>query len=138
VLGSALVLGPVGDGLGGVVTTAVGVGTGGSNVNVGDGEPETTADGVTALGSTVTGTALGGSDDSTATGRVAGGDQSTTVPVAGFAALVGAMPMPPAPPGALTAGGAGAGVPSVQPTVTANGRPRATRPKKMGLGDSRT
>jgi hypothetical protein len=29
-------------------------------------------------------------------------------------------------------------VPSAQPTATANGRPRATKPKKRGLGDSRT
>lgn len=115
----------------------VGVGTGGSSVKAGDGVVGTTADVAATLGSTITALRVA-SVDSTATGLVVGGAQAAIRPDAGFVALAGATPMPPAPPGALTAGDVGAGMPSVQPTVTANGRPRVTRPKKMGLGESRT
>ena len=44
------------------------------------------------------------------------------------AARAGAVPIDPLPPGALIVVGASAGVPSIQPTVTANGRPKATMP----------
>jgi len=116
---------------------AVGVGTGGSSVKAGDGDVGTTVDVAGALGSTIT-ASLVARVDSTATGLVVGGAQLAIRPDAGVVALAGATPMPPAPPGALTAGDMGAGVPSVQPTVTANGRPSVTRPKKMGLGESGT
>jgi hypothetical protein len=116
---------------------AVGVGTGGSvNVSVGNGDLETTADGTAVLATTLTGGPA--TDDSTATGSGAGGDQSTMDSDAGVVAFGGGAPIPPAPPGALTGGGAGDGVPSVQPMVTANGRPNATTPKKTDLGESRT
>ncbi|MEU7903145.1 hypothetical protein [Actinoplanes sp. NPDC049118] len=117
----------------------VGVGTGGcSSVKVGEADPETTVDGGTALGTTIAALAVGVRADSTAMGLVVGGDQSTIDSDLGVVARAGATPIPPAPPGALTAGNVGAGVPSVQPTVTANGRPRVTRPKKMDLGENRT
>jgi hypothetical protein len=142
VSGSALPDGTVADGLGGVVTIDVGVGTGGSSVRVGSGEP----DGTMTVGAAPLGTALvlgapgsPGNDDSTATGLGACGDQSTTDEVAvAVARGAGAAPIPPAPPGALTGGGAGAGVPRVQPTVTANGSPKATTLRKMDLGENRT
>ena len=134
--------GTVADGLGGVVTTEVGVGTGGiSGDCVGPGEP----DGTTTVGGAVLGGVLSagesgrsGSADSTATGFGGRGDQSSTDVVAGVVAFFGAAPMPPAPPGALTGGGAGVGVPRVQPTVTAKGRPRATTLRKVDLGVNRT
>ena len=135
VSGSALADGSVADGLGGALRIAVGVGTGG-RVSDGTGVPESAADGAAALGSVLAGAP--DPDDSTTTGLGARADQSTIDSVAVVVALGGAAPIPPAPPGALTGGGAGAGVPSIQPTVSAKGRPRATMPKKMGLGDSRT
>jgi hypothetical protein len=122
-----------------VLTIWVGVGTGGNRVSVGSGEPDVTMTaGVEALGA-VLAAGRAGSEDSTATGSGGRGDQSSTgevVAVVGFGG--GAAPIPPAPPGALTGGGAGGGVPRVQPTVTANGRPRATTLKKMDLGEYRT
>jgi hypothetical protein len=57
---------------------------------------------------------------------------------AGLVCRAGALPRPPAPPGASTAAERVAGVASCQPTVTATGRPSATSPKKMDLGDNRT
>lgn len=113
----------------------VGVGTGGS-VSVGTGDPESAADGTAALVTTLTGAPA--TDDATATGLGPRGDQSTIDSDSGVVAFGGAAPIPPAPSGALTGGGAGDGVPSVQPTVTANGRPKATMPKKIDLGESRT
>ena len=143
--GSTLADGAVADGLGGVVMIEVGVGTGGSSVRAGSGSPEPAmADGGAALGAVPGLVAPGrpGSDDSTATGTAMGfgglGDPSRTEEVAGAATFAGAAPIPPSPPGALTGGGAGAGVPTVQPTVTANGRPRATTLKKIDLGEYRT
>jgi hypothetical protein len=124
-----------------VVTIWVGVGTGGSSVRVGSGEPDVTmTDGGTALGAVLAADTTGepGSGDSTATGLGGRGDQSSTGEVVAVVAFGGAAPIPPAPPGALTGGGAGDGVPRVQPTVTANGRPRATTLKKMDLGEYRT
>lgn len=114
---------------------AVGVGTGG-RVSDGTGVPESTADGDAALGAGLAGPP--GTEDSTATGFGARGDQSTIDSVAVVVALGGAAPIPPAPPGALTGGGAGTGEPIIQPTVSAKGRPRATMPKNRGLGDNRT
>jgi hypothetical protein len=123
-----------------VVTTEVGVGTGGSRVRDGSGEPEVTMTG----GTTPLGAALAaapgrpGGDDSAGTGSGGLGGQSAVDEVAAVVAFAGAAPIPPIPPGALTEGGAGDGVPSVQPTVTANGRPRATTLRKMDLGENRT
>jgi hypothetical protein len=134
--GSVLVEGFVGDGLGGVLPIAVGVGTGGS-VSVGTGDPESAADGAAAALVTAL-TGVPATDDATATGLGPRDDQSTIDSDSGVVAFGGAAPIPPAAPGALTGGGAGDGVPSVQPTVTANGRPKATMPKKIDLGESRT
>ena len=125
------------------MTTEVGVGTGGSSggSSVGPGEPDGTMTvGGALLGGVLTAGDTGrpGSADSTDTGFGGRGDQSTTDVVAGVVAFGGAAPMPPAPPGALTGGGAGAGVPRVQPTVTAKGRPRATTLRKVDLGVNRT
>lgn len=121
----------------------VGVGTGGNSVRVGSGDVDgTAADGGAPLGAAPGAVVRGraGSADCTATATGFGGraGASRTVDVAGVVTLAGAAPIPPAPPGALTGGGAGAGVPMVQPTVTANGRPRATTLKKIDLGEYRT
>jgi hypothetical protein len=106
-------------------------------VPVGSGEPDVTmTDGATPVGAVLVGGP--GDDDSTVTGSGRRGDQSTTDDVTVVVARGGAVPIPSAPPGALTGDGTGAGVPSVQPALTANGRPRATTPKKMDLGDNRT
>ena len=125
----------VADGLGGSLVTVVGVGTGGS-VSVGAGDRET----VTAV--------LGAAEpEGTAIGAVAPAaeplfrgtrDEWSMVVTGDVATRGGAAPIDPLPPGALIVVGAAAGAPSVQPTVTANGRPRATMPKKMDLGVSRT
>src|SRR5215213_4377866 len=66
------------------------------------------------------------------------GVQSATRRGVGDVARVGAAPMPPAPTGALIGAGAAPGPANCQPTVTAKGRPRATRPRKIDLGESRT
>ncbi|MEV8507303.1 hypothetical protein AB0368_21150 [Actinoplanes sp. NPDC051475] len=113
----------------------MGVGTGGM-VSVGVADPEADDDGTPELGATLG--ALGATDSTTETGSVARGTQSVMEPDAGVVALRGAVPKAPAPSGALTGGGAVPGVPSVQPAATANGRPKATMPKKTDLGDSRT
>jgi hypothetical protein len=47
-------------------------------------------------------------------------------------------PIPPVPSGAPIEAGRRAGVASVQPTTIEIGRPNATSPKKMDLGDNRT
>jgi hypothetical protein len=130
-------------GSGGVTTTEVGVGTGGSSGGWDTGgEPDGTMTGGTApLGDGLTAAAPDGAANGarTATCRGARGEKSTTDEVAVVTtALGGAAPIPPAPPGALTAGGVRAGVPAVQPTVTANGSPRATTLRKMDLGENRT
>ncbi|GGQ42437.1 hypothetical protein GCM10010166_08040 [Couchioplanes caeruleus subsp. azureus] len=114
----------------------MGVGTGGS-VSVGPGEPEAAADGTAELGATLVG-ALGATDSTTDTGWGARGTHVVPAPDAGEAACTGAVPKPPAPPGAVADGGAASGVPSVQPRATENGRPSATMPKKTDLGESRT
>ena len=130
----------VADGLAGGLATSVGVGTGGSvSVNVGSGDREAVgmADGAPEIGPALTAGALGGADVAEP-GR-GGRDEYSTVVMGGeVAACAGAAPISPAPPGAPATGDMSAGVPSVQPTVTANGRPRATKPKKMDLGESRT
>ena len=118
--------------------TEVGVGTGGCSEPLGSGEPDgTMIDGARSLGAVL---ADGpGNDDSTVTGSGRRGVPSTTDAVAAVVAFGGAAPIPPAPPGALTTtGGPGNGVPSAQPTLTANGRPTTTTPKKMDLGENRT
>jgi hypothetical protein len=129
----------VADGLDDGAETSVGVGTGGS-VSVGNGDWVT---GVPAAGSVVAGgalawAALAGNGDGLDPGRGGLDEYWTAVTGWDVTARAGAAPISPAPTGALASGGTSAGVPSVQPTVTANGRPRATMPKKMDLGESRT
>lgn len=122
-------------GPGGVAPSEAGVGTGGS-VNVGAADPEAEADGVPELGTALMDTPE--RTDSTMDTRFGARDtQSPTDSGTGLLAT-GALPSVPAPPGALTGGGAGAGVPSAHPTVTAKGRPSVTRPKKTVLGVRRT
>jgi hypothetical protein len=71
VCGATLPDGIVADGLGGALTIAVGVGTGG-RVSSGGGDPELAADVSTALGSALTGGSA--TDDRAATGRGARGE----------------------------------------------------------------
>lgn len=76
---------------------------------------------------------------STVVGRRVAGVQVLPV-AAGDAALLGAAPIPVATPGAGTGGDvvvAGA-PPTDQPTVMANGSPKATMPRNMDLGESLT
>ena len=89
-------------------------------------------------GAALPGTALGGTADAPADGFAGCDANSTAVTGRDVDSRAGAAPRPPAPTGALAAGGLATGTPSVQPTVTANGRPRETMPKKMDLGESRT
>jgi hypothetical protein len=120
--------------------TSVGVGTGGS-VSGGHADRVTTGavvGAVVAAGATLAGTVPAGDAEVLDPGRGGCEEYSTAVTGCEVAACAGAAPIPPAPPGALATGGAMSGEPSVQPTVTANGRPRATMPKKMDLGESRT
>ncbi|MEV6600642.1 hypothetical protein AB0M36_27895 [Actinoplanes sp. NPDC051346] len=133
-LGSALGDALVAAGLDGGSKIEVGVGTGG-NVSVGTGDPDIDGDGTAEVGAALG--VLGATDCTTATRSGARGTQVVPPPDAGVVACTGAVPKPPAPPGALAAGGA-AGVPRVQPAATANGRPRATMPRKTDLGVSRT
>jgi hypothetical protein len=51
--------------------------------------------------------------------------------------LSGAVPMPPAPPGLGAVGGTWLPT-SIQPVITVNGRPSATMPRNMDVGDSLT
>jgi hypothetical protein len=69
-----------------------------------------------------------------------GGRDEYSTAVTGWDVAVGsgAVPMPPAPPGALATGVFSAGVPSTQPTVTANGNPTTTMPRNTYLGERRT
>jgi hypothetical protein len=132
--------GGVADGLDGGVVTSVGVGTGG-RVRVGSGDTVTVGlvvGAVVAAGGMVAVGALAGGSVAPAPGRGGWDEYSTAVTGCDGTTRAGAAPIPPAPAGALAARGTESGVPSVQPTVTANGRPRATMPKKMDLGDSRT
>ncbi|OJF09977.1 hypothetical protein [Couchioplanes caeruleus] len=133
-LGSGLGEALVATGLDGGWKIEVGVGTGGS-VSVGTGDPDD--DGTAELAATPGG-ALGATDCTTDTGSGARGTHVVPDPDAGVVAFTGAVPKPPAPPGAFADGGAASGVPRVQPTATENGRPSATMPKKTDLGDSRT
>ncbi|PRY28758.1 hypothetical protein [Pseudosporangium ferrugineum] len=128
---------PTGAGLVGGSKIDVGVGTGGI-VRVGSGDPLPDADGTPELGATPAGR-LGGTDSTTDTGFGARGVQPVAEPDADVAGVAtGAVPKPPAPAGALTAGGVVPGVPSAHPAATANGRPARTMPKKIDLGESRT
>lgn len=133
----------VGDGDGGS-EYAVGVGTGGS-VSGGNGVIDTIGSplAVTAAGTVARGDTAAGDDD----GGLGAADEDSTgcdrpVSRAGAAASPEPCwepPKPPMAPGAdLAQKGVATGVPSVQPTVIANGRPRTRRPKKTDLGVSRT
>jgi hypothetical protein len=73
-----------------------------------------------------------------ATGRDGSGAGAEGRTGAGLVCRTGASPMPPAPLGASIAAERVAGVASCHPIVTAIGRPSATSPKKMDLGDNRT
>jgi hypothetical protein len=129
----------VAEGLSGGLTIWVGVGTGGS-VSVGGGgwDAVVLGAGAAETGAALAGTALSTTSDGAVDGLLEVDEYSTVVTGRDVDARSGAAPMPPAPPGALAAGGLATGVPSVQPTVTANGRPRESMPKKMDLGESRT
>jgi hypothetical protein len=132
----------VADGLDGEMVTSVGVGTGGSSVNVGSGDRVTAGLVVGAVvaggGAALTGGALTGGAGGLDPGRGGWDEYPTAATGWDGSARGGAAPRPPAPTGALATVGATAGVPSAHPSVTANGRPRATIPKKMYLGESRT
>lgn len=132
------------DGLGGGISTSVGVGTGG-NIRVGGGlggvvpagalVPD--ADVAADTGGALTGAWLGTVGD--ASGR--GGREAYPTAVTGSevaTSACGASPIPPAPVGAAAVGRVGGGVPSSQPIVSATGSPNATMPKKTHLGESRT
>jgi hypothetical protein len=129
----------VADGIGGGLRTSVGVGTGGI-VSVGVNGEDAVLVGVGAtedIGAALGGTGTGGVETA-APGR--GGREEYWIGVPGWDVAVGsgAVPMPPAPPGALAMGGFSAGGPSSHPTVTANGNPTTTMPRKTYLGESRT
>jgi hypothetical protein len=128
---------------------SVGVGTGGkvsgghgsrdASVGSADGVPVGAVPGAAGAETrpeTVTTAAAddGGTTDEAGTG--AAGEAATAA--ACFTGWAGASPMPPEPPGASTADDRVAGVASCQPIETATGKPRATSPKKMDLGDNRT
>jgi hypothetical protein len=128
---------------------SVGVGTGGIDSG-GSGSSDASVGGAEAVaGGALLGTpdTLGpaGTDDSSegdsdgvddGVGEAETGDEAGAA--AGRVCRAGASPMPPAPPGASMAADRVAGVASCQPMVTATGRPSATSPKKMDLGDNRT
>jgi hypothetical protein len=127
-----------------VTAISVGVGTGGwfSDGNVADGVGRMTGGAVVATGaaegavagsSSVVADAVGlGRNFTVVTGLGAArsGAEPTPFPAA--------APSPPVPPGAPSDAGSRAGVASDQPIATEIGRPRATSPKKMVLGDNRT
>ena len=126
------------DGVGGGLRIWVGVGTGGS-VSAGGNEGEAVAVGVGAAGiGGATEVGDGGGVETAAPGRGGREEYSTAVTGWDVAVRSGAVPMPPAPPGALTTGVFSAGVPSTQPTVTANGNPTTTMPRNTYLGERRT
>jgi hypothetical protein len=131
----------------GVESGSVGVGTGGS-VSGGNGSRDASVGGAdVAVGTPVAGTDVGipragrtaeGSTDGSADGSCVDTDDEAGAG-AGLVCRAGASPIPPAPPGVSSiAAERVAGVASCQPTVTAIGRPSATSPKKMDLGDNRT
>jgi hypothetical protein len=128
----------VADGMGGGLRISVGVGTGGM-VSTGGG-----ADEVEPVGEGAAGTSgpvevdVDGGVDGDAPGRGGWDEYWTGVTGCEVAMRSGAVPMPPAPPGALATGSFSAGVPSSHPIVTAKGRPNATIPKNTYLGESRT
>jgi hypothetical protein len=135
----------------GVGSIWVGVGTGGS-VRLGSGVSEMNGSGaggavVAAGAAVVVGPGTTGADDRAGDGvgeAAVGVFRVGTVVAAG--GLVGAVPIPPAPapaPAPVTAGApttatGWAGRASVQPSVTANGSPKATSPTKTDLGDNCT
>jgi hypothetical protein len=124
--------------------TSVGVGTGGM-VRLGNGDgvegcgvADGPADGTVVCGALV-GVAADGVIGWVVRGRIGRGGNSTAVTgVEVVAALVGAAPMLPAPAGCPAVAGSAIGVASIQPIVTATGKPRINSPKKSGLGDNRT
>jgi hypothetical protein len=128
----------VADGLGGGLRISVGVGTGGM-VSTGGGADEFEPVGEGAAETSdpvevgvVRGVEAGAPDW--------GGWDEYCTGMTGWDVTMrsGAVPMPPAPPGALATGGFLSGVPSSHPMVTAAGRPRATMPKNTYLGEGRT
>jgi hypothetical protein len=123
---------------------SVGVGTGGI-VSGGSGSSEASvaaADGI--LVGAVVAAADGGPADADArteadtAGRADAGSEGLADDGAGLGCRAGASPIPPEPMGAAIAAERAAGVASCQPMVTATGRPSATSPIKMDLGDNRT
>jgi hypothetical protein len=127
----------VADGLAGGLTISVGVGTGGI-VRIGGAEVLVLTAGTGDSGAGLPGTRLRGTADAPVDGLAGCDANSTAVTGREVDPRAGAAPRPPAPIGAEAVGGFVIGAPSVQPTVTANGRQRATMPKKMDLGESRT
>lgn len=125
--------------------TSVGVGTGGM-VRLGSGDAvdgcgvgvDGSADGSVVCG-VLDGAVVERVTGGVVRGRVGWGENSTMATGAVVvAALVGAVPMLPAPTGWPAATGVAIGVASIQPMVTAMGRPTVMSPKKSGLGDNRT
>jgi hypothetical protein len=128
----------VADGLSGGSRISVGVGTGGmSGAGGGADEAEPVDEGVTVIGG---GLGAGEAGDVAAGVPCRRGWESYRAGVTGWDVTTrsGAAPMPPAPSGALAAGGFTAGVLSSHPKVTATGRPIATMPQNTYLGESRT
>lgn len=126
------------DGLGGGLRISVGVGTGGTvsaGVNAADAVP--VGAGAAEIGGAMEAGDAGGVETA-APGRGGRDEYWTGATGSDVAVRSGAVPMPPAPPGALATGGFSAGVPSTQPTVTANGNPTTTMPRKTYLGESHT
>jgi hypothetical protein len=119
--------------------TSVGVGTGGI-VSVGVNGDDAVPVGVGAtgdIGAPLEGAGTGGVETAAA-GRGGREEYWTGVPGSDVPVRSGAVPMPPAPPGALATGGFSADGPSSHPAVTANGNPTTTMPRKTYLGESRT
>jgi hypothetical protein len=133
------------DGMG---SGSVGVGTGGS-VSGGRGSRDASVDGAEGVpvglpvagieaGTPEAGRTAEGATDGSVDGVRDGRDDEAGA-CTGLVRRAGALPIPPAPPGASPiATERVAGVASCQPIVTAIGRPSATSPKKIDLGDNRT
>ena len=116
---------------------SVGVGTGGM-VRTGGADVLALTAGAGDSGTGLPGTRPRASADAPAEALAGCDANSTAVTGREVDPRAGAAPRPPAPIGAAAVDEFVNGAPSVQPTVTANGRPRATMPKKMDLGESRT
>jgi hypothetical protein len=127
----------VADGLAGGIPISVGVGTGGI-VRIGGADVLVLTTGAADSGTGLPGTGPRGIADASADALAGCDANSTAVTGREVDPRAGAAPRPPAPIGPVAVDGFVIGAPSVQPTVTAKGRPRATMPKKMDLGESRT